>query len=360
MTSLTLIGIGDDGTHLVVETPEGVRMTLPISDELRRMVRHAMPTVAAREAHDRTVPATMSPREIQQRLRAGLTPPELAELSGESLAAIEKFAPPVLAERAYVIEQARGTRIGRDSSAPVLDDLVTDRLAARGIDAETVSWEAWRATDEPWRVAVDFKSEGRSHRAMWTYDHSARSLTAEDDEARWLTETELLDAPIPRRHLSAVRPQTGPIPLRESRPASPAPTTDRVMSDGNPPSAAIPMPSAEQLDPTEVLLEQLADRRGRREVFDIEDIEEDEDDEAFEGFGPAAHQRTAQVSFSAPSASTPVTAPSPVSPGSGHPSRRAEEAAPATPAAGERKPKKGRASVPSWDEIVFGAKSQQD
>lgn len=356
MTELSLIGIGDDGTHLVVESPDGAQFTLPITDELRRMVRHAMPTVAAREAQERTATSTLSPREIQQRLRAGLTPAELAELTGEPIAAIEKFAPPVLAERTYVIEQARSTRIGRDSGAPVLDDLVTDRLAARGVDPESIVWEAWRAPDEPWRVAVDFKVEDRTVRAMWTYDHSARSLTAEDEESRWLTETELLDAPIPRRHLSAVRAETGPIPLRPARPASPSATPDRVMSDGNPPSAAIPMPAAEELNPTEALLDQLNDRRGQREVFDFEDADEADEDEAFEGFGPAAHSRSATVGFAGPAEDEAPSAPSPA-----HPARRAsEEATPPTPASGERKPRKGRASVPSWDEIVFGAKSQQD
>ncbi len=366
MTGLTLIGLGEGGDHLVVETADGARLSLPITDELRRTVRRGIPVdgADATGAAAPSSPSTLSPREIQQRLRAGLTPAELAELSGESLASIEKFAAPVLAEREYVVEQARSTRIGRDSSSPVLEDLVLDRVAARGAEPDSLVWDAWRAPDEPWRVAVDFRVSGRTSRAVWTYDHSARSLTADDEEAQWLTETELLDAPIPRRHLVAVRPDvdagagggathSGAIPLHRTAPQ--VPTVDRVMSDGAPPSAAIPMPAVDQVSPTEALLDELNGLRGTREHVATDlDVEEDEDD-AFEGFGPAGHSRTAPVGFGGPPATEPQPVPSVEASRAGHPA--GSGVAPPTPASGERKPRKGRASVPSWDEIVFGAKT---
>ncbi len=341
MTGLTLIGLDDDGAHLLLADAQGVQYRLPVSDELRRMVRHAMATT--RTSVPQSAPeSTMSPREIQQRLRAGLTPAELAELSGEPLVAIEKFAAPVLAERQYVIDQARGTRIGREQGAPILEDLVADRLAARRVSIESVTWEAWREADEPWRVAVQFRVDDRSARGVWTYDHTARSLTAEDEESRWLTETELLDAPIPRRHLSAV-------PLGEAAPANVAPhhpsvaSVDRVVSDGAPPSAAIPMPDAAQVSPTEALLEELGARRGTRESVDVD--EEPEEDEVFEGFGPAVGQRIAPVGFGGAPADDEEPGQAP-----------ATRTAPSTPGGGERRVRKGRASVPSWDEIVFGAR----
>jgi hypothetical protein len=360
MTGLTLIGLGDGGDHLVVETADGARLTLPITDELRRTVRRGVPVDAAQpsvagEAHARHE-SGLTPREIQQRLRAGLTPAELAELSGEPLSAIEKFAVPVLAEREYVVDQARSTRIGRDSSSPVLDELVLDRLAARGVRPEDVVWDAWRAPEEPWRVATDFRVDGRSSRAVWTYDHNARSLTADDEEARWLTETELLDAPIPRRHLSAVRQESGAIPLHPSIPQ--VAQVDRVMSDGAPPSAAIPMPELAQLTPTEALLDELNGLRGTRESVAMDEDGADDDDEAFEGFGPAAHSRTAPVGFGGPPPAAPGETPVADPVRAGHPAGTG--AAPPTPGTGERKPRKGRASVPSWDEIVFGAKNNSN
>lgn len=341
--ALGLVGIADDGAHLLLETEAGGRFALPVTDELRRAVRQAT-SVAASSGAPSPAPATsgLAPREIQQRLRAGLTPAELAQISGEPLEAIEKFAAPVLAERQYVIDQARATRIGRESGAPLLGDLVVDRLAARGVRPEGIEWDAWRAVDEPWRVCVDFSVDGRTSRAVWSYDHGARSLTAEDEEARWLTETELLDAPIPRRHLAAVRPE--PDTRAPSRPT--APSVDRVMSDGAPPSAAIPMPEPSALTPTEALLEELNERRGTRESVALPDEDDDDDDaEVFEGFGPARATRTADVGFGAKAPEPEQADEAPAAP-----------SAPATPPGGTERKKRGRASVPSWDEIVFGAR----
>jgi len=180
MTGLNLVGLDDDGSQLVLTDAQGARFTLPVTDELRRAVRHAMATTRL-TVPERAAASTLSPREIQQRLRAGLTPEELAELTGEPLAAIEKFSAPVLAERRYVIEQAQATRIGRDSGAPVLVDLVVDRVAARHADTASLQWDAWREADEPWRVSVTFRIDERTVRGVWTFDHGARSLTAEDD-----------------------------------------------------------------------------------------------------------------------------------------------------------------------------------
>ncbi len=329
---MSLKGLSEDGTHLIVVTTDGDEHRLAISDELRNLVRHARVLRREEEA-----PSTrLSPREIQQRIRAGLNAAELAELTGEPVDAIGKFEPPVLAERSYIVQIARTTRIGRDTTAPTLGDLVGDRLAGRGVDPDSVSWDAWREIDEPWKVAVDYRVEGRSTRALWTFDHVAKALTAEDDESTWLTETELLDAPVPRRHLSAVRAESGPVPLHPHRPASPTAVEPAVVDH-----------AAEQ-DTTDALLKDLASRRGTREPLEMED---DDDDDVFEGFGPArgtSSSRSTNMPHPAGSA-RPASAPSedpdpPVAP-------------PTPPTGAAKPPRKGRASVPSWDEIVFGAKN---
>ncbi|WP_350226882.1 septation protein SepH [Demequina sediminis] len=226
MTRLTLVGPSEDGLHLVVESESGDRFELPLSDELRHAVRYTRPSHVRPAADEDADAPSMSPREIQQRIRAGLTAAELAELTGMTVATIEKYEGPVAAERGYIAGLARETRIGRDASAPQLGELVTDRLAARGVDPETVVWDAWREADEPWKVAADYRVSGRSVRALWTFDHTARTVTAEDEEARWLSETELLDVPIPRRHLSAVREAEADaaLPLQATRPLPPRPS----------------------------------------------------------------------------------------------------------------------------------------
>ncbi|MFN3866715.1 MAG: septation protein SepH, partial [Demequina sp.] len=228
MTRLSLVRAGEEGDHLIVATESGEEFELPLTDDLRRTVALTRPRVRANHPHDQERTASsLSPKEIQQRIRSGLDARELAELTGEPYEALERYEPPVLAERAYIAELARATRIGRDSGAPVLADLVTDRLASRGVDPEAVVWDAWREVDEPWLVAVDFTVDGRNVRALWEFDHTVRAVTAQDDESRWLTETELLDVPIPRRHLSAVRPEQDDAPLDQTRPLMPiAPDAD--------------------------------------------------------------------------------------------------------------------------------------
>ncbi|GIG54687.1 septation protein SepH [Demequina activiva] len=347
MTRLTLVRAADDGEHLIVATDDGEQFELELTDDLRRTVALTRARAQSPAADDEPSRPTMSPKEIQQRIRSGLNARELSELTGEPVEGLERYEAPVLAERAYIADLARGTRIGRDSGAPVLADLVTDRLAGRGVDPEAVEWDAWREPEEPWKVAADYRVDGRNVRALWEFDHTARAVTAQDDESRWLTETELLDVPIPKRHLSAVKPVADDAPLDQSRPLMPV-AADATGDEPHEPSA------------TELLLEDLHERRGTRESIDAEDLEDD-DDEQFEGFGPAQRAREAEVGFAA---ERPSGQSMPHPAGS---ARRAQRAAdddvasgePETPPRGTPEPKparRGRSSVPSWDEIVFGAK----
>ncbi len=336
---LTLVRPADDGEHLIVADDDGTEYELELNDALRRAAATVRPRVHADDAPGDSAP-TMSPREIQQRIRGGLNAAELSELTGQPVEALQRYEAPVLAERSYVSALAQSTRIGRDADSPQLGELVTDRLAGRGADAESVVWDAWREPEEPWLVAVDYRVNGRNVRAQWSFDHTARVITALDDEARWLTETELLDVPIPKRHLSAVREADPARPLEAVRPAQPTPAPDAA-------------PATAEPNQTELLLNDLETRRGTRDTVDLEDIDEDDDDEgAFEGFGPAVkRQREAEVGFNAPSAAHPSSSASAPEPPS------APSTAEADAASEPKKPRRGRSSVPSWDEIVFGAKN---
>lgn len=338
MTRLSLVRASDDGEHLIVATDDGTQFELPLNDELRRTVAftRARPTATGDSSTRAT--SSMTPKEIQQRIRGGLNARELAELTGDPVEALERYEAPVIAERAYIADLAKTTRIGRENGAPVLADLVTDRLASRGVDPEEVVWDAWREIDEPWMVAVDFPVEGRTVRALWSFDHTARAVTAQDEESRWLTETELLDVPIPRRHLKAVR-SDDEVPLDQSRPAMPASGNPDATPDASAPSA------------TELLLEDLTVRRGTRETVDAEDLEAHDDDGGFEGFGPAQRKREAEVGFDR-SRTSGKSMPHPAGSAldeksAGSPRRKSEP----------KSTRKGRAAMPSWDEIVFGAKN---
>lgn len=361
MSELTLVGLDDDGEHVVLEGPDGQRFRVRIDEALRAAVRRDRPQLEQVRADLAGVP----PREIQTRIRAGATAEEVAEDTGMPVEIVRRYDGPVLAERQYVAQQAKASRIGHESGAPVLGDLVTDRLATRDVPPDGITWDAYRTGTSPWTVEVRFDVGGSARSARWTYDAADRRVRALDDEARWLSETELPDEPVRGpRHLTAVRDRVFDIEVDDAiRP---------LLATVDLPGVRAPEPEP---DATHALLDDLADRRGVRQELDP-----DADDE-FPGFGPqhAFDFENPDVGVSAvPAAHPPASRPESAVDARvlRMPAARAEHPAPAagdpeTP--GQRPPeheehahpdqhparargRKARASVPSWDEIVFGAK----
>ncbi|MDT0164350.1 septation protein SepH [Actinotalea sp. AC32] len=372
MGELTLVGLHEDGEHVVLEGSDGQRFRLRIDEALRAAVRRDRAQLEQLRA-DRA--GALPPREIQARIRAGAPAEDVAADAGMPVELVRRYEGPVLAEREFVAGQARATRIGHDPGAPVLGELVTDRLATRGVGAESIAWDAFRPGTGSWTVEVRFEVSGTARSARWTYDAATRSVRAQDDEARWLSETELHDGPIPRRHLSAVPGADVDVdaalrPLLASVDLPPAPEPEPE-----------PDPAAE----TAALLDDLTGRRGVRQPLEVE---HDDEDEGFEGFGPqhafdfdnpdltipAAHPphsrpdlaTDAQV-LEMPAQPRRSTTEDDVSAQASPPAAEDEPIAPAEPekpaeervaGGGRSRARRGRASVPSWDEIVFGARPE--
>jgi hypothetical protein len=86
---------------------------------------------------------------------------------------------------------------------------VSERLKGRGVDPKAASWDSWRAEDGPWTVVLTFAAGGRQRQASWSFDLADRTVSAVDDEARWLSEEEQLAAgPIPAPHLASASVRT--------------------------------------------------------------------------------------------------------------------------------------------------------
>ena len=412
MGELTLVGLHDDGEHVVLEGPDGQRFRLRIDEALRAAVRRDRPGMEQVRAG---AGATLPPREIQSRVRAGATAEQIAEQTGTPVETIHRYEGPVLAEREWIAEQARATRIGHDVGAPTLGDLAGDRLATRGVAQSSILWDSARDGGAPWTVELTFEVSEARRSARWSFDVGARTLRALDDEARWLSETELADEPIPRRHLTAVRTSVFDVEVDEAlRPLLASVDTRDSATTGDDPTPAEPSPE----EATAALLDDLQGRRGVRQPL----VEADEDDAEFEGFGPqhafdferpgatqpvpgahppdsrpdlatdatvlemprrsephggatppateepAAHDHgadtvaqiepdhaTSTASRRAKRSATAAMASSPATPVSPAPTPDPE---PGTEVAQRPRSRRGRASVPTWDEIVFGAKPE--
>ena len=364
MGELELIGLHDDGEHLVLAAPDGQRFRLRIDEPLRAAVRRDRPQLEQLRAGRA---GSLSPREIQTRIRAGSTAQEVADEADLVVEQVRRYEGPVLAERAFIADQARSTRVGRDAGAPVLGDLVTDRLAARGVALETLAWDAHRSQSGPWVVVARFTvGDGDEREARWTFDPAKRVVQADEDEARWLSETEIADEPIPRRHLAAVRDVVFDVEAN----GAVRPVLASVDAHADQPDEPEPAPEPDPRERTHALLDDLSSRRGIRQQIDMDD---DTDDEEFEGFGPQhafdfatfeAQVPGAHPVDADPAAEATVLPAPPVRTEPSIVTRRstrddtAELSADDAPAPERAKPRKARAKVPSWDEIVFGAKPE--
>jgi len=129
--------------------------------------------------------SALTPREMQARLRAGRTIDEVAAEAGVDTEWVARFAVPILAEQAQVVELARGLtyakpRLG-ESTEP-LGASVLQNLSDRGVflpdDVANAGWSAFQLHDSVWMVRFRYRSRGRDQEAHWEIDVPAGRLRA--------------------------------------------------------------------------------------------------------------------------------------------------------------------------------------
>jgi Protein of unknown function (DUF3071) len=181
-----LVGLSQDGKSLIVATESGEELAVAVDERLRAALRGDRPRLGQLEIE---MESSLSPRDIQTRIRAGSTLEDVAKVAGIPLDRVERFAAPVLAEREHMARLAMASSVrrrGETSGHRSLRLAVTERLGARGVDLETVAWDSYRLSDGRWTVTADYRSGDASRHATFTFDASGRFSIAEDDEARWL------------------------------------------------------------------------------------------------------------------------------------------------------------------------------
>jgi len=207
MQDLQLIGVHEDGEHLLLGGAEGARFRMPVDEPLRAAIRRDRPRLGQLQIE---IDGGLRPRDVQALIRAGASADEAASRAGWSVEKVHRYEGPILAEREHVTGLARAARLRGPSSAsnsgntPTLSARVAERLKGRGVDATGASWDSWRAEDGPWTVVLTFAAGGRQRQASWSFDLANRTVSAADDEARWLSEAEqLAKGPLPAPHLSS-------------------------------------------------------------------------------------------------------------------------------------------------------------
>jgi len=282
MQELTLVGVHEDGEHLILDGPDGQRFVVRVDESLRVAVRRDRARLGQLQIQ---ADGRLRPREIQARIRAGQTAEEVAQAAGIPVEHVRRYEGPVLAEREFVARQARSVRVrrpgagmvGNAASAPTLEEVVHQRLTAREVDDSASVWDAWRSEDGSWTVALTFTTANRQRQARWTYDVQLRHVTPLEDEARWLTEDEPAESggsASTQRRLATVRAGRG----RDRAETAHVPDGDQqdrvydVEADGGvrmvegDRSPAVASPAA-----TVDLLDSLRERRGRRHRITLPD-----------------------------------------------------------------------------------------
>jgi hypothetical protein len=316
MAHLTLAGVSDDGKRLLLVSDKGVEFTLDITPGLRAALNGDTSRLGQLEIQ---MDSVIRPRDIQARIRAGETPEAVAQAAQTSVDKIMVYASPVLAEREHVAERAQRSSVrrrgGDTSQVRTLGQAVDTHLRSCNVDPSTVTWDAWRREDGRWSLTAQFSAAGREGTGEFTYDAPGNYAVLDNDDARWLV-GEVVASAAPRqddlqerrRRLSAV-PGGDPVNDPDELPLG-VDAIELVQTDQPVEAFLDDSPASDDPD----LREEAADAAAAEDVEP--GAEQDEQDEQAD-----EHEHEP-------------------------PSRRSVQK------------KRGRASVPSWDEIMFGGGDQ--
>jgi hypothetical protein len=188
MQELRFVAVSEDGSYAVLAIPgRSGRFMLPIDDRLRAVAKGQFSRLAQYEIE---VENPLRPKEIQARIRSGETVEEIADAAGIPVERVRWFEGPVLAERAYVADQAQNATVRRQGDStpgPRLGETVAERLTDLGADPEDAQWDSRKHGDGSWQVQLAFRAGGRLHIAEWLFDPRRRHVAPADDNAARLS-----------------------------------------------------------------------------------------------------------------------------------------------------------------------------
>lgn len=307
-----------DGEHLVLESQDGTRYRLQIDDTLRAAVR--TPVVASSSA------IRLTPREIQTAIRGGSSVDQLVAKSGDPREYVEKFAQPVLDELTHVLATALGVRISvagdryNEVSQTGFGEIISSRLAASGV--HEVTWSTLRDDNHTWRISVNYSLNGQKQSAVWSFDVKKLLLSPENDFAITLSTQNQLTEPVKLKPVDEA-PAIQAAPLIET---AALPDTQRL-------ETVVPIGRASDRAATEKPASESAPIADSKDLLDALKKKREERTTQTVAVNVVEPQDTEKAASS--EEELPAPAPAPI--------RRS-----------------GRPSIPSFDEIVQGTKSDDE
>src|SRR5690349_3672191 len=109
MKDLRLIGVHEDGEHVLLSDAEGQRYRAPLDEAMRAAARRDRPRLGQLQIE---IDGGLRPRDVQSLIRSGLSTEEVADRAGWTVEKVQRFEGPVLAEREYIANQARACVVG--------------------------------------------------------------------------------------------------------------------------------------------------------------------------------------------------------------------------------------------------------
>ncbi len=316
MRELGLDGLSEDGRFLVArDTATGESFHIPVDHRLSSLVEKSSRSGAPAGQLEIKMESSLSPRDIQTRIRRGESVESVADAAGVPVDQIDRFAGPVLAEREYMCEQARKTTIRRKhvgGAGVLLGTLVNENIAADGGVPESAAWDSWRREDGRWNITVTPDGE---QPASFLFDVKSRFVVPADEFAHGLV---------------------GDVALPDS--------ADMAIAD------AVRAPTRKAPIEAEVLVEEIIDEVEHA----VDDVEDTGEVPAVSSIKEARDRRAEQLALDAEEAAQPEVVEA-LHEDDFEDSIEHDVAVPDT--AGPRKKRHERRRVPSWDEIMFGDKS---
>jgi hypothetical protein len=190
MRELKVIGLDVDGKRIICESKDSSEMFMLRADERLRAALRGDQAKLSQTKIDIEVSSVLTPKEIQARIRAGASVEQIATAAGVEISRVERFAHPVLLERSRAAELATAAHPVLDDGPSVLTllETVTTALVGRGLELDTLTWDAWKNEDGRWTVQLEWKAGRSDNVAHFRFSPGAHggTVTPVDEAAREL------------------------------------------------------------------------------------------------------------------------------------------------------------------------------